>query len=109
MPRLNVGELTEDEVLTRSTQTFFKRRYNRTPAIPASFDGKYVILTAVVADIQASEAQMDTLETAIEGLPNVHKAFCLIGPARIPLDRLPAGAELVGSMDFGWEMYIPQT
>jgi len=48
----------------------------------------------VATNAALTETQMDALETAIEAITGVHKAYTLIGPARIPLDRVPAGHEL---------------
>jgi len=94
MTRTNITEKTEAQVLVQSTGKFFRPVFASTPIIPASYNGKYVCIMAVATDVEVSEAQMDALETAIENISGVHKAFCLIGPARIPTDRVPVDHDL---------------
>lgn len=94
MTRANITERTEEEVIVSNEAKFFRPVYAKTPAIPITYDGKYVCLLAVVLDVKATEAQMDLLETSITSTSGVHNAFCLIGPARIPLDRVPSGYDL---------------
>lgn len=104
MPRTNIIEKTEAEVLADSTGKFFRTAHRETPAIPIEFDGKYVQLVAVATDTQLSETQMNQLETAIEGIAGVFKAFTLIGSARIPVDRVPADHDLVIFVDAGFDI-----
>jgi len=92
--RMNMAERTEDEVLVQSTSKFFRPAYAETPAIGAAYAGKYVCLVAVAVNTALSEAQMDQLETSITAITGVHNSFCLIGPARIPVDRTPTGYDL---------------
>jgi hypothetical protein len=94
MARTNIVERTEDEIIVQYTDRFFRRVFASTPAIPAAYDGKYAVMCALAVDIEASEAQMDAMETQIEAIANVHKAFVMVGPARIPLDRVPADHDL---------------
>jgi len=94
MARPNIIEKTEAEIIAQNESRFFRPVFATTPAIPASYDGKYACLVAVATNAALDETQMDQLETAIEGITGVHKAFVLIGPARIPLDRVPADHEL---------------
>ena len=107
MARSNITELTDEQVLSRYTDRFFRRVSAKTPDIPASYDGKYVSAVLVATDAQLSEAQMDGLETAIESITGVAKAFVLIGPARIPLDRVPTGDELRIVVEAGFDIYTP--
>jgi len=94
MARKNMTEQTEDEVLAQSTQKFFRPVFAQTPAIGAGYTGKYVCMVAVATDVALSEAQMNTLETSITAINGVFGSHCLIGPARIPLDRVPADHDL---------------
>ena len=94
MARKNITEQTEDQVLAQSTQKFFRPVFAQTPAIGAGYTGKFVCMIAVATDVEVNESQMDALETAIEAISGVHGAHCLIGPARIPLDRVPADHDL---------------
>ena len=94
MDRSNITEKTEAEVLAASTAKFFRPVYTQTPVIPASYDGKYICLVAIAVDVDATEVQMDGMETDIEAITGVHKAFVMIGPARIPIDRVPADHDL---------------
>lgn len=94
MARNNITELTEAEFISQNEQKVFRPAFMQTPAIPASYDGKYALFVALAVDVQATESQMNALETAIEAIANVHKAFVLIGPARLPLDRVPANHDL---------------
>ena len=92
--RQNIIEMTEADVIASDERKFFRPVFVRTPAIPAAYDGKYAVLCALAVDTELSEAQMDQLETAIEGITGVHKTFVLVGPARLPLDRVPDGHDL---------------
>lgn len=94
MSRPTITEVTTDDVLVRYTDRFFRAVSAETPAIPASYDGKHVVIAVIATDAAPTEAQLDGLETQIEAINGVHKAFVLIGPARIPLDRVPANTEL---------------
>ena len=94
MPRQNITEQTEAEDIVRDTSRFFRSVSATTPVIPGSFNGKYALMLVVATDSEATEAQMDALETAIEAITGVHKAFVMIGPARIPLDRVPVDHDL---------------
>jgi hypothetical protein len=109
MARENIVELTDEQVLSAFTDRFFRRVQAKTPDIPATYAGKYVSAVLVATDAQLSEAQMDALETSIEAISGVHKAFCLIGPARIPLDRVPTGDELRVVVEAGFDIYTPDT
>jgi len=102
MARPNVSEMTEDEILVSHTDKFFRRVFAQTPIIPASYDGKYAVMCAIAINIDATEAQMDTLETQIEAITGVHKAFVMVGPARIPIDRVPAGHDLRIGIEAGF-------
>jgi hypothetical protein len=104
MSRSNITEVTADEAIVRYTDRFFKRVSAETPAIPAAFDGKYALVVIVATDIAPSEAQMDTLENNIEAINGVYKAFALIGPARIPVDRQPADTELFIRVEAGFDI-----
>jgi len=95
MARSNIVELTTDQVIEQNTSKFFRPVYSETPAIPDTYAGKYAVLAAIAVNVALTEEQMDALETAIEGITGVHKAFVLIGPARIPTDRVPEGTDLV--------------
>lgn len=92
--RSNIIEKTEAEVLQENTGKFFRPVFVQTPAIPAEYDGKYVCLAAIAVNVDLTEEQMDAIETAIEGITGVYKAFVLIGPARIPIDRTPEDCDL---------------
>ena len=94
MPRTNITELTDAQVLLANTSKVFRPVFAQTPIIPPSYDGKYICLVAIAVDVAATEAQMDGMETSIEAIPGIHKAFVMIGPARIPLDRVPADCDL---------------
>ena len=89
MARVNIIEVTEDQAIVRYTDRFFRRVQASTPDIPASYDGKYVSAVLVATSLELTDAQMDNLETQIEAITGVDKAFALIGPARIPIDRVP--------------------
>lgn len=104
MDRPNIVEKTEDEVLAQYTDAFFRRVRQQTPEISASYDGKYVVLCAVAIDINATELQMDNMEASIEAITGVHKAFVMIGPARIPIDRVPTGHALLIDIDAGFSI-----
>ncbi len=104
MARSNITELTEDQVLARSTDRFFRRVSATTPIIPGTYSGKYVILAAIAIDVAASEAQMDGFEASIEAITGVHKAHVLVGPARIPLDRVPADHDLRIAVEGGFRI-----
>jgi hypothetical protein len=108
MARANIVEQTEAEAIASYTDKFFRRVYARTPAIPAGYDGKYVLLAAIAINIDASEAQMDQFETDIEAITGVHKAFVLAGPARIPLDRVPVGHDLRIGIEAGFHIDPPE-
>lgn len=94
MPRRNITEQTEAEVIVRDTSRFFRAVSATTSVIPGSFSGKYALMLVVATDAEVTEAQMDALETAIEAITGVHRAFVMIGPARIPLDRVPVDHDL---------------
>jgi len=102
MARPNVSEMTEDEILVSYTDKFFRRVFAQTPIIPASYDGKYAVLCAIAINIDATEAQMDGMETDIEAITGVHKAFVMAGPARIPVDRVPADHDLRIKIEAGF-------
>lgn len=104
MPRTNIIEKTEAEALAESSGKFFRPAHAETPAIPAAFDGKYVQLVAVVTDVELDDAAMDALETAIQELAGVQRAFVLIGSARIPVDRTPADHDLVAGVDMAFDI-----
>lgn len=104
MTRPNITEVSTDEAIVRYTDRFFRRVYAETPAIPATYDGKYALIAVIAVNTAPTEAQMDTLQTQIEAITGVHKAFVLIGPARIPLDRVPDDtAETTYSLHIGAE------
>ena len=94
MARTNITELTDAQVLVANTSKVFRPVFVQTPVIPATYNGKYAVLCAIAVNVQLSEAQMDALEVAIGAITGVHKAFVMIGPARIPIDRVPAGCDL---------------
>lgn len=102
--RANIVEKTEDEVLVQYTDRFFRAVHAETPEILPALTGKYALMVLVAADVEASEAEMDAFETGIEGLAGVTKAFVLIGPARIPLDRVPTGHDLFISVEAGFDI-----
>ena len=104
MPRQNTTELTTDEIIERHCSKAFRPAMDETPPIPASYAGKYVCAVLVAVDSELTEDQMDSLETAIEALNGVHKAFVLIGPARIPIDRQPADTDLTIRVEAGFEI-----
>ena len=108
MARPNIIEVQESEAIIRYTDRFFRRVRATTPDIPAAYDGKYVTAVLVVTDVAPTEAQLDGLETNIEGITGVDKAFALIGPARIPLDRVPASSELRVVAEMAFDMYTPE-
>lgn len=93
--RANIEELTEAQAIEQYTNRFFKPVVTETPAIPAAYDGKYACILALAVDYDLTEQQMDQLEAAIENINGVTKAFCLIGPARLPVDRVPANHNLI--------------
>jgi hypothetical protein len=107
MARTNIAELTEDQVIEAYTRKFFRPVFTSTPPIPASYDGKYVCLAAIAMDVELSEAQMDALETAIEAITGVHKAFVLIGSARLPLDRTPVDHDLTIGVEASFDIKPP--
>ena len=94
MARPTIIEKTEAEVLAQATGKFFRPVYAQTAAIPAIYDGKYVSMFAVATNVSLTDTQLDALETAIEAITGVYKAHCLIGSARIPLDRVPVDHDL---------------
>jgi len=102
MPRRNIQEAAEADIVKNNTRLVFKPVHAETPAIPQSYDGKYALMMAIATDIEPSEAQMDQLEAAIEDITGVHKSFILIGPARLPLDRVPSGTDLSIWIDAGF-------
>ena len=108
MARQNISEISNEDALVRYTDRFFRRASARTPDIPASYDGKYVSAVLVATDVSLTEGQMDGLETQIEAITGVYKAFVLIGPARIPLDRVPTGSELQIAVEAGFHVYTPE-
>lgn len=105
MARGNITELTDEQVVSRSKDRFFRKVYKETPSIPlAAYNGKYVCAVLVAVDSALSEAEMDTLEAGIDAVANVHKSFCLIGPARIPVDRVGAGNDLHIGVEAGFDI-----
>ncbi len=104
MARPIVTELSDEQIVERYRDNTFRKVYARTNAIPASYDGKYALLTAIAVNSQITEAQMDALEGLIEGIAGVHKAFVLVGPSRIPTDRVGDGEELFIEVDCNFEM-----
>lgn len=102
--RANIVEKTEEQVIEQYTDKFFRRVHASTPAIPASYAGKYAMMVVVATDVAPSEAQMDGFETDIEAITGVHKAFILVGPARIPTDRVPANHELFIGIEAGFDI-----
>jgi len=104
MARINTSELTEDKLIEQYSGKVFRPVAAETPAIPASYDGKYVCAVLVAVNSELTEAQMDTLETSIEAIAGVHKAFTLIGPARIPVDRQPVDTDLTIRVEAGFEI-----
>jgi hypothetical protein len=92
--RENIGEKTAAEMMAINPSKAFKPARATTPAIPETYSGKYVNIMAVATDSAMTEEQMDLLEIAVEEITGIHKAFCLIGPARIPTDRVLDGYEL---------------
>lgn len=101
--RANIIELTDAEVRAAQPHRFFKKRYAQTPAIPDTYAGKYVSAVLVATNVALTEAQMNTLETEVEAITGVHKAFVLIGPARIPIDRRPVGYDLYIGAEAGFK------
>ena len=104
MARKNITELTEAEVIDQYTSKVFRPVMAETPPIPSTYDGKYVCAVLVATDSQLTETQMDQLETQIESISGVHKAFVLIGPARIPIDRQPADTDLTIKAEAGFQI-----
>ena len=104
MTRPNVTELTDDQIIVANTSKAFRPVMAETPAIPGTYDGKYVMAVLVATDVAPNEAQMDGFETSIEAIAGVHKAFVLIGPARIPVDRQPADTDLTIRVEAGFEI-----
>jgi DNA-binding Lrp family transcriptional regulator len=94
MARSNIVEKTDEQVVAESTGKVFRPVFAQTPAIPASYDGKYVMMAAIAIDVEANEAQMDAFEASVEAITGVEKCFIMIGPARIPIDRVPADHDL---------------
>jgi hypothetical protein len=92
--RENIGEKTAAEMMAINPSKAFESARATTPAIPETYGGKYVNIMAVATNSAMTEEQMDLLEIAVEEITGIHKAFCLIGPARIPTDRVPDGFEL---------------
>ncbi len=90
MARTNISELTCDEIVVRYSDRAFRVVSAETPDIPENYAGKFASAIIVATNVELSEAQMDELQTRIEEIAGVHKAFVLIGPARIPIDRVPA-------------------
>jgi len=104
MARTNVIEVTCDELVVNATSRVFRQAYAETPVIPSTYDGKYVQLAAIATNAELTGAQMDALETAIEQITGIHKAFVLIGSARIPLDRVPDGNDLLITCQGGFDV-----
>lgn len=102
--RSNIIELTEAQAIERYTDKFFRTVHAETPAIPATYDGKYVLLAVIAVNVQATEVQMDAFEASVDGIAGVHKCHILAGPARIPLDRTPADHDLIISIDGGFDI-----
>ena len=99
MPRANIIEKTEAEVIVQTPTKFFKPVFTSTPPIPPEYDGKYICLMGVATDTPMTEEEMDALETTLEAMPNIYRAICPIGSARIPLDRIPDGYDLKIGME----------
>lgn len=108
MARANVIELTDEEVLALSTDRFFKAARDETGAIPVAYDGKYYCVAAIVTNVALTEAQMDDLEAQIDAIAGVAKSFVRIGPVRIPLDRVPAGDDLVVQIESNVDIRTPE-
>ena len=108
MARSNITELTDEQVITASTDRFFRRVGAISGDIPATYAGKYVVAAIITIDTALSEAEMDTLETNIDAITGVHKSFVMIGPARVPIDRVPTGDELQAVIEVGWNIYTPE-
>jgi hypothetical protein len=104
MPRNNTTELTESQIIETYTNKVFGPVSAQSPTISASYAGKFVCVTLVATDAELSEAQMDALETSIEAITGVYKAFTLIGPARIPIDRKPVDTDLSIRVEAGFEI-----
>ena len=104
MTRPVIIERTTDEIVALSTDRAFRAVFSETPAIPASYAGKYALLCVMAIDIEATEAQMDAFQTQVEAIANVHKAFVLSGPHRIPLDRVPADHDLTIGTEAGFRI-----
>lgn len=103
MARPTIIERTNNEVLVERAELYFKKVYKEVQS-PVTYSGKHAILAVIVTNISPSEAQMNALETAIEGLTGIHKAHVMIGPARIPLDRVPAGNDLFIGVEAGFDI-----
>lgn len=86
-------DLTDEESIIQNTSKIFRPRYVETPAVPASFDGKYMAVVILALDVNPNATQAGQLETAIEAIANVHYAKGLVKRA-IPISRLPANTEL---------------
>ncbi len=107
MARPNIVELTDEQIVERNKDERFRKRYAETGVISSAYDGKYAILMAIAVNTQLTEGQMDTLQDLIEDITGVHKAFALLGPARIPVDKVEEGEEL--RIGVTGEFHIAQT
>jgi len=107
MARVNIDELTDEELRATYPRLVFKPVYAETPAIPSIMDGQYAQMLVVASNIQLSEAQMDQLEQAISDLPGISIAYTIVGSARIPLDRVPSNHNLKIWLNAGFTIEKP--
>ncbi len=96
MTRPIVVELTDEQILERYKDNTFRTVHSRTNPIPSTYAGKYAILAAIAVNEEATEAQLDALQVAIEAInPTlIHKAFVLVGASRIPTDKVGVDEDL---------------
>jgi hypothetical protein len=109
MPRPNVLELTDAQVLKAYTGKVFREVSAETPPIPGTYAGKFVVAVLVAVNAEITEGQMDSLEVEIDAIVGVHKSFVLIGPARIPTDRQPVDNDLIIKVRAGFDVRTTPT
>ena len=89
-----ITEVSNDDIIICDAERVFRTATAESPPIPGAADGQHVVLLAVTSPVAATDAQIAALEAAVESLPGVTHALALIGPSRLPVDRLPPDTTL---------------
>ncbi len=90
----NIVELTDAEILERNEHHRFRRQFSETDAIGPAYDGKYALMVVLAVNINPTEEQIAGFIADVEALAGIYKALPMVGPARIPVDKVDAGEEL---------------